>query len=59
MYVSVNLLYGIRVSKSIFINFPICLISAPICGVSWSPRGGQLFSADKDRTLCMWTGGLR
>ncbi|CAB4380336.1 unnamed protein product [Rhizophagus irregularis] len=32
---------------------------APICGVSWSPRGGQLFSADKDRTVCIWTGGLR
>ncbi|CAI2173670.1 16579_t:CDS:10 [Funneliformis geosporum] len=29
---------------------------APICGVSWSPQGGQLFSADKDRTVCMWAG---
>ncbi|OZJ05095.1 hypothetical protein BZG36_01350 [Bifiguratus adelaidae] len=26
----------------------------PICAVSWSPNGTQLFSAEKDRTVCMW-----
>ncbi|RUP51744.1 hypothetical protein BC936DRAFT_146270 [Jimgerdemannia flammicorona] len=25
-----------------------------ICGVSWSPNGSQIFSADKDRVVCMW-----
>ncbi|CAG8566702.1 3551_t:CDS:10 [Ambispora gerdemannii] len=33
--------------------------SAPICGVAWSPQGGQVFSADKDRTVCIWASGLR
>ncbi|CAG8485733.1 12339_t:CDS:10 [Ambispora leptoticha] len=33
--------------------------SAPICGVAWSPQGSQVFSADKDRTVCIWASGLR
>ncbi|CAG8739756.1 30093_t:CDS:10 [Gigaspora margarita] len=33
--------------------------NALVCGVSWSPQGGQVFSADKDRTVCIWAGGLR
>ncbi|CAG8684442.1 6342_t:CDS:2, partial [Cetraspora pellucida] len=33
--------------------------SSSVCGVSWSPQGGQVFSADKDRTVCIWAGGLR
>ncbi|RHZ49966.1 hypothetical protein Glove_508g52 [Diversispora epigaea] len=31
----------------------------PICGVSWSPHGSQVFSADKDRTVIIWSGGPR
>ncbi|KAG9292434.1 hypothetical protein G9A89_015304 [Geosiphon pyriformis] len=33
--------------------------SAPICGVCWNPQGGQVFSADKDRTVCIWASSLR
>ncbi|CAG8474153.1 5890_t:CDS:10 [Paraglomus brasilianum] len=28
--------------------------NAAICGVSWSPQGTHLFSADKERTVCIW-----
>ncbi|CAG8549285.1 9087_t:CDS:10 [Paraglomus occultum] len=28
--------------------------NAAICGVSWSPQGTHIFSADKERTVCIW-----
>jgi len=28
-----------------------------ICAVSWSPNGSQIFSADKDRVVCIWSSG--
>ncbi|CAJ0634452.1 13909_t:CDS:10 [Entrophospora sp. SA101] len=32
---------------------------APICGVSWSSYGNKLFSADRERTVCIWSNGSR
>ncbi|RUS17762.1 autophagy protein 16 [Endogone sp. FLAS-F59071] len=28
-----------------------------ICAVSWSPDGSQIFTADKDRVVCIWGSG--
>ncbi|CAG8495395.1 18414_t:CDS:10 [Acaulospora morrowiae] len=30
--------------------------NSPICGVTWNPNGRQAFSADKDRTVVVWSG---
>ncbi|CAJ0650161.1 2870_t:CDS:2 [Entrophospora sp. SA101] len=30
----------------------------PVYGVSWNPLGGQVYSADKERIVCIWSNGF-
>lgn len=32
----------------------IDIYSSVVCGVSWNPAGDFLYSAEKNKTVCMW-----
>lgn len=34
------------------LTFLFC--SSVICGVSWNPNGDFLYTAEKNKTVCMW-----